>query len=66
MLPVLLAALAAPVALAAPSAMLAFFDPTANGGSWLNNANDGYGEPLNVSAHPCIVSGLNVDPDFYA
>ena len=55
MLAIFLAALAAPLALAAPSAMLAFFDPTANGGSWLNNANDGYGEPLNVSASLCTL-----------
>lgn len=27
----------------------AYFDPNANGGSMLNNANDGFGEPLNVS-----------------
>lgn len=27
-----------------------FFDPTAGGGSWLDNAAPGLGEPLNVSA----------------
>lgn len=26
-----------------------FFDPTAGGGSWLDDAGDGAGEPLNVS-----------------
>ncbi|KAA1471724.1 hypothetical protein DENSPDRAFT_837784 [Dentipellis sp. KUC8613] len=35
----------------------AFFDPTANGGSLLDDAGDGLGEPLNV-----IVSGLS-SPD---
>jgi len=32
----------------------AFFDPTQGGGSWLNNAGSGGGEPLNV-----IISGLS-------
>ncbi|KAF8549684.1 hypothetical protein OG21DRAFT_1488339 [Imleria badia] len=33
---------------------VAYYDPTAGGGSMLDNAGDGYGEPLNV-----IVSGLS-------
>jgi len=36
---------------------VAFFDPTANGGSMLDNAGGGLGEPLNV-----IISGLS-SPD---
>lgn len=27
---------------------VAYYDPTAGGGSMLDNAGDGYGEPLNV------------------
>ena len=27
----------------------AFFNPVQGGGSWLDNAGDGFGEPLNVS-----------------
>ena len=41
----------ATLAFARPSSVdadVAFFDPTANGGSWLDNAGDGFGEPLNV------------------
>ncbi|KAN0080371.1 hypothetical protein V8E55_009937 [Tylopilus felleus] len=33
---------------------VAYYDPTAGGGSMLDNAGDGYGEPLNV-----IISGLS-------
>ncbi|KAI0964112.1 hypothetical protein AcW1_001009 [Taiwanofungus camphoratus] len=33
---------------------VAYYDPTDNGGSMLDNAGDGYGEPLNV-----IISGLS-------
>jgi len=36
---------------------VAYYDPTANGGSMLDNAGDGLGEPLNV-----IISGLS-SPD---
>ncbi|KAJ6625942.1 hypothetical protein B0H10DRAFT_1999565 [Mycena sp. CBHHK59/15] len=39
------------------SAAVAFYDPTANGGSMLDNAGSGGGEPLNV-----IISGLS-SPD---
>ncbi|KAJ3556175.1 hypothetical protein NM688_g2171 [Phlebia brevispora] len=54
MLPILLAILATPLALASPTANVGFFDPTANGGSWLDNAGDGLGEPMNV-----VISGLS-------
>ncbi|EKM54345.1 uncharacterized protein PHACADRAFT_162725 [Phanerochaete carnosa HHB-10118-sp] len=52
--------LAASLANAGPSqvnADVGFFDPTANGGSWLDNAGDGFGEPMNV-----VISGLS-SPD---
>ena len=61
MLSILLAALTAPLALGAViRGSVDYYNPTANGGSWLNNANDGYGEPLNVGASsfafvPCTV-----------
>lgn len=49
--PVLLALLAAPLAFATPLARgnVGFYDPTANGGSWLDDAGTGVGEPMNVS-----------------
>jgi hypothetical protein len=34
------------------AADVGFFDPTAEGGSWLDDAAPGLGEPLNVSAVP--------------
>lgn len=30
-----------------------FYNPIPNGGSMLDNAGDGYGEPLNVRLSPC-------------
>lgn len=38
-------------------ANVGFFDPVKGGGSWLDNAGDGFGEPLNV-----VISGLS-SPD---
>jgi len=49
--------LAASLATARPSqvnANVGFFDPTANGGSWLDDAGSGVGEPVNV-----VISGLS-------
>ncbi|KAF7973166.1 hypothetical protein HWV62_15847 [Athelia sp. TMB] len=53
---VLLAAVASATARFLPSNRLSvpYYDPNANGGSMLNNALDGYGEPLNV-----IISALS-------
>ena len=34
---------------------VAFFDPIVGGGSWLDNAGSGGGEPLNVSASPYLL-----------
>lgn len=45
--------LALPVIAAVASPMMKraipFFNPVQGGGSWLDNAGDGFGEPLNVS-----------------
>ena len=65
MLPVFFALLAAPFALAAPRGIVGFYDPTSQGGSWLDNAGDGYGEPMNVSrvAYPhdvCLMRFLHL------
>ena len=49
MVPFSLALLAVPVSLAASLSKVAYYDPTANGGSWLDVAGDGVGEPMNVS-----------------
>lgn len=38
---------------ATATAAVDFFNPVAGGGSWLDNAGGGLGEPLNVS-HPII------------
>ena len=46
---VLFALLAAPFSLASPLANTAFIDPTLRDGSWLDNAGNGLGEPLNVT-----------------
>ncbi|KAK7682295.1 hypothetical protein QCA50_014498 [Cerrena zonata] len=43
--------------LAKKAGTVAFFDPVAGGGSWLDNAGSGGGEPLNV-----VISGLS-SPD---
>ena len=58
--------LAVPVIAAVASPMMkratAFFNPVNGGGSWLDNAGDGFGEPLNVSVstHP-VLSRANTD-----
>ncbi|KAI0087931.1 hypothetical protein BDY19DRAFT_951087 [Irpex rosettiformis] len=56
LLSVLLIATSAVVAFPATRdvAALAFVDPTTHGGSWLDNAGSGGGEPLNV-----VISGLS-------
>lgn len=43
------------VVLAAPTA-ISFLVPTSNGGSFLNDAGGGFGEPLNV--RPAHLSGI--------
>ena len=40
---------------AVQAASVAFFNPTDNGGSWLDNAGDGLGEPLNVRSTLCDI-----------
>ena len=45
---VLLALTTLAVAAPSPDAGVAFFNPTANGGSWLDVAGTGVGEPMNV------------------
>ncbi|KAF7789274.1 hypothetical protein EIP86_000215 [Pleurotus ostreatoroseus] len=51
---VLLALTTLAVAAPSPDAGVAFFNPTANGGSWLDVAGTGVGEPMNV-----VISGLS-------
>ncbi len=54
MLSLLLAVTTIPLCLAAVlkgDANVGFFDPTANGGSWLDSAAPPLGEPMNVGAH---------------
>ena len=48
LLSLLVAASAVVVARPSNSQAVAYYDPTAHGGSWLDNAGDGLGEPLNV------------------
>ena len=36
------------------TAAVDFFNPVAGGGSWLDNAGNGLGEPLNVSFLRCM------------
>lgn len=63
MFTVLLTAFAA-LALAAPSprssAAVAYFDPTAGGGSWLDVAGTGVGEPMNVRPALSFLSLLSL------
>lgn len=42
---------------------VAFFDPVAGGGSWLDNAGSG-GEPLNVISR-CVWNILEQTPDIF-
>lgn len=51
MLSVLLAILAASLGIASPLANVAFVNPTVGGGSWLDDAGTGVGEPMNVSQY---------------
>ncbi|KAI0686361.1 hypothetical protein BC835DRAFT_1408606 [Cytidiella melzeri] len=39
---------------AAPHGIVGYYNPTVQGGSWLDDAGDGFGEPLNV-----VISGLS-------
>ena len=49
MLSILFVLFVAPFSLASPLATTSFIDPTFRDGSWLDNAGNGLGEPLNVS-----------------
>lgn len=52
LLSLLTLATSSPLTPRATSTSNGFADPTNGGGSWLTNANDGFGEPINV-----VVSG---------
>jgi hypothetical protein len=43
----------------------AFVDPTTHGGSWLDNAGSGGGEPLNVSCSVTALSSLGESKFIY-
>lgn len=56
MLPSLLSLFLTALGLISPprqQGIVGYFNPTVLGGSWLDNAGDGFGEPLNVGMVDC-------------